>query len=724
MIHLLLRVEDFPVQSLPLLSHTVRRKLFFGLSYVDILHLGDSLVEPSDRPADVAARMIDARRYLLDALFSGSSACPGLSLNIGSALSDHHDDPVIHAHVCESYPSLEPTSIYGFLFPKRSLPFIDLQSRLNDPLLRFSLVCPPLIYCNMQSVPTERLKIDIHDFKTTAIWKEFEKYMTGIRNDTLVSVVSNPKIYLAIPCLQEFLSNVEVLEIGTYTTEYQSPSLVEDTYIITYVILYNILASSQPRLKHIKVYGIPDTIQRVISTVVELVNATCTTPSKSTLLMHAGLEPPLSLPTTPHVLEGISILPYDEYSQNYDFEFTTASCSSSISRDLMSVLELHMLKLKSVTVNDLGYCCDLDRMTIVDGHVTSGKTNINVPEYRAFLALLVEFIKQPQLAQLTVISSPLPEGFELILTFLCTPASHEQSLTIEASAKRSVEEAEEVEDNDNEEEEDEENWVVNEKDDEVQEGSTGKRSNTCETPPKKKFKYDLPMKPPCFPSQPLPLTNAQYKCLSLGRSSDCVYSWLFHQLPELKLKSLKVRPLDMALVPANVVIQTEHVAFDLFYSHKFGNPTISEAHLEKFVISNSALRRLEFAKDRDEENTESILPVLNHCLLKLDQQGRGLEKLILTFVQLEKFDRAQLREFFVHVRDHSHRYNTTLVLSLYRFCKIAESDFFTGLSEEFQAKKIKKIVCKTPDVDPTPQLELVAEAVTVKPCEPPDVYYW
>ena len=56
-----------------------------------------------------------------------------------------------------------------------------------------------------------------------------------------------------------------------------------------------------------------------------------------------------------------------------------------------------------------------------------------------------------------------------------------------------------------------------------------------------------------------------------------------------------------------MVIQVKHVAFDLSYSHKFGNPTASDifkAHLKKFVISNSALRQLQFENQRIEENTE------------------------------------------------------------------------------------------------------------------------
>ena len=689
---------------------------------MDLLYLGDGSLDTPMMFADFAHPfcMIDTRQHLLDTLFTGYCAGCFLSLNVWNALrlSEYSAD-VLHSHICECYPSLEPTCINGFLLPRRYLSFVYLQSRLNGTdrlIIRHSLAWSLLNYCNLQRAPTE-LRIDVHDFKSSVSWMEFGKYMMNIKNHAHAYSGSNPKICLVVPFIQEFFSSVEVLELGSYyyTIQYQPRRLEEDMHIVSYVLLYNILTSRQPHLKHFKLFGVPDSIERVMSTVVELLNVTCTTPSKSKFCLYTGLEP-LSLPTTPYLLEGISILPYEEYQIDNDYEFTTASCASSISRDLISILQIHMLKLKSMAVNSLGYCCDLDHMIIVDGQVSSGKTNVNVPDYRKLLTLLVEFIKQPQFTELTVIKSPLPEGFELILAFLCTPASHEQSLTIEASSQRSVEEAE---DDDDEEEEDEENWIVNEYTIEEQ------KKGTFETPPSKKCKFNSPLKPPCFPSQPLPLTNPQYKCLDLGQSSDCVYSWLFNQLPELKLKSLKMKTLDMTIVPADMVILVEHIAFTLDYCHRTADrPIISSAHLEKFVIANPAIKLLEFKNDWDMENVTSVLPALNHCLLKLDQQGRGLEELILTFVQLDKFDKSQLRELFVRVRDFSHRYGTVLVLSTYMFRDIAESDFFLDLSKEFEENKIGKIICYSPDdCDPSLQLGLIAKIVTLNCCKPPHAYY-
>ena len=58
MVHVLLRVEDFPVQCLVLLSHTIRQKIFSGLSWADILHL--------DGPGPVLFSDLDDRFSIIE----------------------------------------------------------------------------------------------------------------------------------------------------------------------------------------------------------------------------------------------------------------------------------------------------------------------------------------------------------------------------------------------------------------------------------------------------------------------------------------------------------------------------------------------------------------------------------------------------------------------------------------------------------------------------------
>ena len=78
-----------------------------------------------------------------------------------------------------------------------------------------------------------------------------------LRDDSLIRLRKKTieKMDPVIPFLQELLSSVEVLEL--IVTDDRDHEL--DKYIITvpYVILYNIVTSSQPRLKHLKIHGVP-----------------------------------------------------------------------------------------------------------------------------------------------------------------------------------------------------------------------------------------------------------------------------------------------------------------------------------------------------------------------------------------------------------------------------------------------------------------------------------
>ena len=759
MLHLVIRVGDFPVQSLALLPREIRRKLLFGLTHADVLHLsGTTLFDDVDPNRDYP-HVSYARQCLLDVIMSGCGHTFFLSLHLRKVLQwfsreeyryNYRAESNLFEHICKCYSSLEPTKIrhsYNdyFLFPKRSLAFVQLQWEKDMFLQQPVEYCNPVVlpspllnYCNMQSAPTE-LKIDCHNFKSTTFWKEFDKAVettyTASRDDYGNAIEgANSKVDLVIPFVQEFLSSVEVLELGTDITPRDVDGLEEDMHTVPYVLLYNILSNSQPHLKHLKVYGIPVLACSVLETLVELLHATCT-PAESTFTVYRNVEV-LSPLTTPYLLEGISVLPM-EPGMGYGFEYMLTSYASSISCDVISIVEIHKEKLKSVTVDDLGYCYDFDNLNVRDLDERSyvrGKRNINVSSYRTLLLSFVQFVKQPQFTHLNVGKSPLPEAYELIKVFLFTPAVHEQSLTIEASSERSVPTMEELEEEDEEEEEGEEE-EENENDDEknedmameeetietdstLEEESRKRQLKTepSEIPSKKIMKPDSPLESSSFPDQPLPETNAQYKCLDLGLSSSCVYSWLF-TLPELKLKKLRMRTQDMTIVPADMVIQVEHVAFTTethFYtSYK---PTISPAHLEKFVVSNSAIKRLEFTEPTD-ECAPGLIPALNHCLSTLYQQGRGLEELVLKFVEFQTVE--LMNEFLIQVRNLSHRHGTTLVLSLNYYLLInsggEESNLFGNLAKQFQEKKIKKIVCTMENEhrDPSAYLSLIAEVVDV-----------
>ena len=115
--------------------------------------------------------------------------------------------------------------------------------------------------------------------------------------------------------------------------------------------------------------------------------------------------------------------------------------------------------------------------------------------------------------------------------------------------------------------------------------------------------------------------------------------------------------------------------------------------------------------------SSSLIPALNHCLSTLYQQGRGLEELVLKFVEFQTVE--LMNEFLIQVRNLSHRHGTTLVLSLNYYLLInsggEESNLFGNLAKQFQEKKIKKIVCTMENEhrDPSAYLSLIAEVVDV-----------
>ena len=173
-----------------------------------------------------------------------------------------------------------------------------------------------------------------------------------------------------------------------------------------------------------------------------------------------------------------------------------------------------------------------------------------------------------------------------------------------------------------------------------------------------------------------------------------------------------MRTPDRNIVPVDMVIQVEHVAFSTYTETHFcpsNKRTISPAYLEKFVVSNPALKQLEFTHNRSCTCDLGLIPALNHCLSTLYQQGRGLEELVLNFGELNvKYQ--YVKKLFIQVRDLSHRHGTILVLSYF-----SEYTFIQNLAKEkdFQMKKIKKIVCtmENEQYDPSPYLELIAETV-------------
>ena len=650
LLNLLLRLEEFPVDSVALLPPEIQRRLFSCLSTADRLHLegttlsrnvtsgGLHLEETTlSTGSDGCLRL---RESVVDTLLYGRPHCL-LSLDLRTLLrSFEYSKPYlvehqVIEHICECYPSLGPTRVVtghqtSCLLPKRFLSFIGALEWEHESILDFvinkhrspqllsSQVWPLLHYCNMQSTPTS-LKIDCYNFRGSTFWKEFDQAMELAVGDSRSE--SGTKMDLIIPFIKEFLSSVEVLELGTDSIPRDVDGLDEAMHTVPYVLMYNVLANKQPRLKHLKIYGIPKIVDWVFDTVEELLHgitprnlpvgnietpstllptstpplpmstmapsifppvsvasltlppnvAPLNLPPMSTmaplsfpitnvalppnvvpLTLRATLPPnmaslclpsskgmfsvdhksmfttytsvaPVILPPTPYLLEGLSIFPING-GNGYAYEYMTNSHAAGIARNALAVVKHSMQNLTSVTVNDLGYCYSYDNFDIRETTdrvgMIWGDRNICVPAYRQLLSSLTELLKQPQFCQLSLGGkTPLPEGYDLIMTFLSTSANHEQSLKIEASDQRAVEEQEEI---------------IREEEEEEEEDDV-----TADFLPAKVKKMCSPIEPPSF-SDHLLESNAQFKHLDLDMSSNCVYSWLF-SLSELKLKKLAMK---------------------------------------------------------------------------------------------------------------------------------------------------------------------------------------
>ena len=591
MLCIMLRLEEFPTDSLALLPSAIRRRLFLGLAHADLLHVdtevlfGDlhySGLDPSREERGPAV----AREELLDIILHGTTASAFFSLNLEATLDcyqwvkstpwrDGEFDLI--KHICKCYPSLEatmvPPHLYfkdGVVLPKRFLQFVIRHwnysgtCELHVPL---ELARPLLQYCKMQRAP-QNLMIDCCRFQTTMLWKKFEEDCDHLRNESPIEMMDP-----VIPFLQDFLSSVEVLEVGT---DILKSKMCETMPTVLYVILYNIVTSSQPRLKHLKILGLPLLTNWGFNKVYELI---FTTKSKESVLEVVYKSVPLAsnLPR-PYPLEGLSVL----YPSTLSILFADVNYAPSL---IQFLVECHMHTLKHVTIQGMSFCYHDDAMDVegCDEVKIFCKRKVNV------LASLTQLLRKPQFRALSVGKSSLSEACALIKAFLTTPASHEQTLYVEGLGLDEQDlMGREEKDNSNEEEQeeitsdsDEDTFVVKRQKITKQSKKLPERIESCST-----WSHNTPQ------------TNAQFKCLDLGHSSSCIHSLLF-SLPELKLKKLRMRTQDMTLVLAGTTIKVEHVVFST-QTHTSYKPILSLAHLEKFTISNPVLKKLEFEHPTDE----------------------------------------------------------------------------------------------------------------------------
>lgn len=682
--YILFSLESFPAERLALLPIKMRRLILLGLSLADLLHL-DGTAAITDMDRDELFRCHNqrdvnrARRTLLDAIFSQPHYLRGLlRLDLEAALSCSSYD-----YLQQRILSLKPTAIYTTdrtVIPPR---FASVYSRFDSAAIELLLR-----YCNVRSAPAE-VGIDCFLFTLTDFWKDYlglvetakkkaDPFLSHIErsvcsrlthaDSTLrlytLAHISNFKVKVdpTIPFIHKFFSTVEVLELGT-----SRPFEVQNLGLVSYIILYNIITSKHPHLKHLKVYGNTEVTYLIVSSVAKLLHYA----TEGSIFCDVELAIPSS---APYLLEGLSLLPSECCNSpsavfgKIEAPFTNA-CVTCIAPITSVIFVRQQHRLKDVAVPGLlGYCSYSCCFPEAARECQRRR--------QRFCSLLVQLLKMQQVYSVNLGESQLPEAYELIKTFLYTPTTHSQSLSITALG-----------------------------------GEISSRQLPVHQPPQS---YVVP-----------PESNAQYKHLDLGQSSSCVHSWLF-SIPELRLKKLIMKmwipDTNLKIVPADLIVQVEHVAF--FYTH-----AISPVYLEKFTICNPFLKRLEFSN----QCACDLFPALSHCLSNLNQEGRNLEELQLNSIDFEGVDP---REVFTHVRNLSQRCGTTLVLSpvcwnltAYGQPTSSQPCLFTyyqltlllpALGEEFREKKIRTIVCKLVDYNSGLNfestrscLELIADKVIV-----------
>ena len=662
MLHVLFRVEEFPVESLSLLPRAIRERLFRGLSRADILHLGGTAVfsDLEEHEHHLSHYLLSFRENLLDVILFGDARGFICICDLKFCILD---GPVklesYYKLICKtnSFASLgaslvlfKPAFPSSMIVPKHLQRFLNMQDYSHSRLekLAWSL----LHYCNVHCAP-KQLKIDCCTFLNSMFWKDFEDAYENKQNhpdQDQIDVTMNP----VIPFIQEFLSSVEVLDLVMICNCTCMNHSSKSSHMVAYVLLYNIITSRQPCLKRFNLLGILMVIERIIKAIFALV---CTVESKFFPCMvdsnywNVGV----SFTFEPKLIQLKSLSIWSSYimlsGSNPSRDHTLVAYISQ------SIVTNQMKSLSSVGLE----ICYSDS---------------------ALFNSLNELLKQPQFQVLYIKKYPFQGACELIVTFLTTPTSHEQLLAIEDNEERSLIKSCKETDGD-------ENEIDSESRKKIAIQSNSLTPNSLHA------------------SQPLPDTNVQHKCLDLGRSSSSLlYSWLF-SLPELKLKKLMLTP-DMALVSADKVIQVEHVVYQARY--KPNMPTIKFAHLEKLVVTNPVLKRLVV---QDGRVIAGLLPALNHCLSVLYQQGRGLEEIILSSVQFDDVD--DTKEFFILVRDLSHSYGTTLVVSSEnnRLIDNRWQKVIGSLSKQFQEKKIKKIIYKALNSKGHSVLKLLTEELVL-----------
>ena len=223
---------------------------------------------------------------------------------------------------------VHPYFNYGVL-PKRFLQFVNLHYRYSQSIT-YEIQVPsesaqPLLkYCKMRCAP-DNLKIDCHSFVKTVLWGTFEEDCDRLRNKRMDPIS---------PFLQNFLSSVEVLELRMSRFSVRA---------VPYVILYNILTSSQPHLKQLRIPFVTDWCLELTFELFSRINFQRLYSNLSDKLFNS--VPSSSLPD-PYPLEGLSVQVTSCHDTSY---------AQSLASKLQSLVAFHMHTLKHVTIQGVSF---------------------------------------------------------------------------------------------------------------------------------------------------------------------------------------------------------------------------------------------------------------------------------------------------------------------------------------------------------------------------------
>lgn len=437
MLNIVFFLDDFPVQVLAALPPRTRRQILLALPIADILHLMDTGVM-----YDVRDSVLDeiCLKYKLkftkpqikttsQKIFGSNdrelleSALTEAVLNVDNRtqylpkivainlLTVCHDSNHLDVYECGRFTTVEldplfrhvrtcfPSAVFnvvGHSIPRRFKHIVNRGSKLRDS----AQVVHLLQYCHLPQAHKE-VHCRIGQFKP---WiRDTYPHLLSMRTVRKAASSRTDKIQEAM-VLRPFWSGIETLHLSIH---YQYKCLDG----VAHILLYNIITSGDPQLKHLILCGYLSGIGKALAPL--FCDPQDYKPPDGYFLYNfeRGVIPP----GAPYRgLEGISLRVYD------DMRFST-EFSAEIVPFVAAVLQTQR-SIKHVTI------CILDDKPFMH---SLKNVVINTAEYKTFISTtLVDLVKRPQFTSLHLGAAPLPDAYQLIEAFLITPATHEQTLSI------------------------------------------------------------------------------------------------------------------------------------------------------------------------------------------------------------------------------------------------------------------------------------------------------